>query len=191
MNTTLKHKLLAAALAVGGLLSAHAASAAVVTLTPSSVATTTGNPVSVDIRVTDLFSSQLGGFDLNIAFNPALLNPTGVTFGPLLGDPGLFEAFTGFSFTTPGIVNFAEVSLLDAAALDALQPTSFSIATLSFDAIGTGFNQFALLDTSTLADASGNPLAIPEPGSMLLLGLGIVGLLTTRKRNVSARISHA
>ncbi len=190
MNTSLKGNLLSAVLAVGGLLCAQAASAAII-LTPSFTTTTTGTPVSVDVRVTDLGASQLGGFDIDVAYNSALLTPTGVTFGPFLGDPLLFEAFTDFSFATPGVVDFSEVSLLSAAELDALQSGSFSIATLSFDAIGSGPASFTVLATSTLADASGNPLAIPEPASMLLFGLGFAGLITARRKTCDARIRHA
>lgn len=185
MNQSSKRNLFAAALAVGGVLCAQAASAAVL-LTPSFTNTTAGNPVSVDVRVTDLGGNQLGGFDIDVAYNPALLTPTNVTFGPFLGDPALFEAFTDFSFATPGVVDFSELSLLSAAELSALQTGSFSIATLSFDAIGSGAASFSVLATSTLVDASGNPLAIPEPGSMLLLGLGFAGLLTVRKRNAGS-----
>jgi len=191
MKTSLKHNLLSAALAVGGLLAAHAASAALV-LAPSFTNTTAGNSYSVDVRVTDLGSNQVGSFDIDVAYNAALLTPTGVTFGPFLGDPNLFEALTDFSFATAGVVDFGESSFLTPAELDALQSESFLLATLSFDAIGTGVASFAVLSTSTLGDASGNPLAIPEPGSLLLLGLGFAGLIASRRKNGgSARVSFA
>ena len=187
----LKRNLCSAVLAVGGLLGAHAASAALV-LTPSFTNASAGTPLSVDVRVTDLGSNPLAAFDIDVAYDPALLTPTGVTFGPFLGDPGLGEALTAFSFATAGVVDFAENSFLTSAELDALQSSSFSIATLSFDAIGSGAVSFSVLGTSELIDAAGNPLAIPEPGSMLLLGLGFAGLLTVRKKkSSSARVSFA
>lgn len=96
-QTTLRGNVFTALVALGGLLAAHTAAAPLITLQPSFTNTTVGHPVSVNISVSGLGSGvQLGGFDLDIGYNPALLTPTGVTFGSRLGNPALFEALTFF-----------------------------------------------------------------------------------------------
>lgn len=132
--------------------------------------------LAVDIVISGLKAGgppSLGAFDLDVSFDPAVLSPTDVTFGPFLGDPGLFEALTDFNFF-PGVVDLAEVSLLSPADLDALQPASFSLAALTFDRIGVGDDRLAFSQV-TLDDAFGNK--IPEPSSLALFSIGAIGLL--------------
>jgi len=136
----------------------------------------------------------VGAFDLSVSFNPAVLSATGVTFGSLLGDPLLFEALTG-SLIFSGSVDFFEVSLLTPAELDALQTVSFTLATLSFNAVGLGTTGLSFVPGVAgfaVSDGFGDPLSItandgsvdvvaPEPGTLLLLGAGL-GVLAIRAR---------
>jgi hypothetical protein len=85
---------------------------------------------------------SLGAFDLDVSFDPSVLLPLDVAFGPFLGDPSLLEALTDFNFF-PGLVDLAEVSLLLPEELDALQRASFPLATLVFDRIGVGEERLA------------------------------------------------
>jgi hypothetical protein len=151
-------------------------------LVPSSATVTTGNTVNVNVSISGLSNPpSVGAFDLDVGFNPAILSPTAVTFGPFLGDPLLFEALTGFDFGTPGIVEFAEVSLLSPSELDALQSPSFSLATLSFRATSNGTSPFMFVGNQRVDDAFGNKLRIPEPATAFLLGLGLIALLIIRR----------
>ena len=160
-----------------GLLWATPALAISVDLVPSSVTVMAGDSLSVGVVISGLVAGgppSVGAFDLTVSFNPAILSPTGVAFGLFLRNPGLLQALTGFNFLS-GLVEFAEVSLLSPAALDALQPASFTLATLSFTALASGTTTLAFSQI-TVDDAFGNKLAIPEPGTLLLLGSGLAGL---------------
>ena len=154
--------------------------AATIALTPDVVTVTPGETIDVAAIISGLGNGvppSVGAFDLDVSFNPSLLTPTDVTFGPFLGNESLLEAITGFSFATPGIVEFAEVSLLPTTDLDALQPDSFQLATLSF--VGVGHGTTALLFSRIrVDDAFGDKIptsaAVPEPASFALVGIGLL-----------------
>jgi len=182
-----------AALICGTCLAPNSAMAGLVTLTPASVSASSGEPVIVNIQVSDLGAGNvLGAFDLNVSYNPALFLLGSVVFGKSLGDPLLFEALTTFS-VAPGVINLAEVSLLSPAQLDAAQGDTFSIAMLTFAGIAPGTATFSLLDTSRLIDGFGVPLtlstptAVPEPGSLFLVVLALAAMT----RPFRSRVKHA
>jgi hypothetical protein len=187
---------LSALMGILGLLWASPTLAITVDFVPSTQSVGVGQPVAVDVVISGLTAGappSVGAFDLDVSFNAGILSPTGVTFGPFLGDPALLEALTSVA-VTPGLVDFAEVSLLLPAELDALQPASFSLATLSFDALMAGtspltFSQVAIADafgaTLTASVSSGSiNVVVPEPGTLLLLGAAITGLMLVRRRSV-------
>src|SRR5262249_5660910 len=142
---------------------------------------------------------SLGAFDLDVSFDPSVLSPVGVPFGPCRGDPGLLEAEAG-STLLPGVVDFFAVSLLAAADLDALQPASFTLATLSFGATGLGSSALTFAEV-IMGDAFAAPLsvvpgsgsvtvvprAVPEPTTWALLGSGLAGLAWWRRRQDTGR----
>jgi len=145
----------------------------------------TGQSVVVDLVISGLARPpSVGAFDLDVSFDPSILTPVDVVFGPFLGDPLLFEAITGFSFP-PGIVDLAEVSLLLPSELDSLQPSSFSLATLYFTASGDGISPLVLSEV-IVDDAFGDKLevvagtgaveVVPEPSTAWLLGSGLAAL---------------
>jgi hypothetical protein len=174
--------------AIIALLNAAPAHAIVLDLVPPSPTVTIGNTVDVDVVISGLANPpSVGAFDLNVGYNPAIVSPTMVTFGPFLGNPLLFEALTAFDLATLGIVNFAEVSLLSPSDLDSLQRSSFSLATLSFLAIGTAASPFVFVGDLRVDDAFGNKLLVPEPPSGLLLILALGALLATSRFRVRCR----
>jgi hypothetical protein len=178
-----------------GVLYVQPSGAVLLSFVPSSATVTTGGTVNVDVRLSGLGNHSppsVGSFDLFVGFNPTILSPTAVTFGPFLGDPLFFESLTSFDPSTTGIVEFAEVSLLLPSQLDALQPSSFSLATLSFSAIGNGTSPFILVGTQRVDDAFGDRLAIPESATALLFGLGLVALLILRSpmRKIRDRLTR-
>lgn len=161
---------------------------AVLSTTVSTPAATTGQLFSMDVIVSGLSAGQtVGGFDLDLLFDAGLLNPIEVTFGDALGVVDA-DQFTS-TVTSPGRIDFAAVSLLNEAALQALQTDSFALAHFVFQAIGPGTATFSF-DTAPpgllLSDQSGNAItlagisgativlsaptgSVPEPGSLSLL----------------------
>jgi hypothetical protein len=72
--------------------------------------------------------------------------------------------------------------VLSPGDLDALQPASFTLTTLSFTTLGVGispltFSQAQVLDAFaaplSLTMGSGSTAAVPEPGTLALLGSGL------------------
>jgi hypothetical protein len=159
---------------------------------PASI-TTAGQPVMVEVVISglgDFTPPSVGAFDLDVSFDPALLSPTDVTFGPFLGDPAFLEALTDFQFF-PGVVDLAEVSLLLTVELDALQPESFTLATLTFNPLGVGTSPLIFFQVIVddpfggkldIVPGEGSVTITPEPSTLLLLGSGVMGLALWRRR---------
>jgi hypothetical protein len=159
---------------------------------------------------------SLGAFDIDFQFDSTRLILDAVLFGPLLGSPdnlrygntsgtltpiefGAGEAITGASLLTGG-VNLFEVSLLDVASLDALQPSRVPVLVLFFDGIGEilNVNPDTLgfgLSVNALSDAFGNELVVdsigfipvPAPSTLSLLAIGLLGLIWTVRRRPHRR----
>lgn len=165
-------------------------------LNPSTTSVTTGSSVNVDVTISGLgLPPEVGSFDIFVLYNPALVTPTGITFGTGLGDPLLFEALTASSlpFTT-GIAEGAEVSLLPTSTLDAIQSPGFSLFTMNFTGIGSGTASFQYFG-GPVDDGNGNLIfgtksVIPEPGSLVMLGTGVGVLILSgrlHRRAIGAR----
>lgn len=164
----------------------------------SSSSATVGDTVTLSAVIGglgDLTSPSLGAFDFNLNFDSTLVELTAspITFTTLLGDEGVGESLTGSTLST-GSVNLFALSFLTASGLAALQPSSFTLATLSFRALATGVNPFTF-SSVVLGDGVGDPLSatlgssaltinsitppptgVPEPASVLLFGIGILVL---------------
>jgi len=151
---------------------------------PSTPDASSGSPLSVDVVISGLgLPPEIGSFDVFVGFNPLLLEPLDITFGPFLGDPFLFQALTATDLTAgPGIVEGAEVSLLPTSILDFLQAPSFTLFTVDFMGIGNGPVSFQYLggpvDDGNGILIFGTKTIVPEAGSSLLVGaaFGLLGL---------------
>ncbi len=178
------------------------ASAASLSLQPGTQVITPGIAFSVDLRVSGVGSpgpGSIGGFDLEISFDPGVLTLQSYALGGLLGDLGQFEAFD-YSLVQSGKIQLTEVSLLPTATLDALQPTSFKLATMNFVAatatppggssvsitklwvLGLATGQGLPVDEVSLSNAT--IAAVPEPSTyaLMLAGLALLGATARRRR---------
>jgi len=118
------------------------AGAVTLSLSPSSLTIPVNTDYSVDLVVSDLDvpgGEVVGGFDVDISFDPTQASFLGYTLGTSLGDEGFFEALD-FSLGDlgGGLIDLAEVSLLSTAELLPIQTESFTLATLDFHCLGCG-----------------------------------------------------
>lgn len=205
----MKTSLAAACLVTASIFAAiPSAQALTISVVPSSGTIAVGGNVNADVVVFGL-GTTLGAFDVNIGFNSVFLSLSNIVFGAGLGNEALGEAITASVASTPGTVNLFEVSLLESSAatcifclapyLDTLQSSSFVLATLSFTGLAQGTSTLTT-NINALSDGAGNDLsggailqagsvtvgtqtvAVPEPGSLALFGLGLLGLVCSRRK---------
>ena len=161
---------------------------------PQAQEVTDGTSFNVDIAISGLGDTQspsLSTYDLDLAFDTSVLSFSSVVFGNQLDVFGLGDV-TAVDSSVSGLVNLYELSLDLPSDLDASQLPAFTLATLTFDAVGTGVSALSITKTilgdsigdpltATVQDASvivtSKPVGVPEPGTLLLFVLGLVGLV--------------
>jgi outer membrane autotransporter protein len=128
---------------------------------PSSANLNTGDSFSVDLRISDIDNNTaIGDYDLNINFESSVLSitPDDVVFGNQL-QLGVDNSMLQGVNIGNGQLNISEVSLVDAADLNAMQSDEFTVATLNFTADAPGVTQIEI-DASNivLGNQAGTPV---------------------------------
>lgn len=190
-------------------------------LSPATTTTNVGSTFSVNVIVSGLSATApalaLTDFDLDIAYNPALLHASGVGFGTGLGSPP--DVF-GSDLSTAGVVDLFAVSFANYAGLRAAQGDTFTLATLSFLALAPGtdslaFEQNAGFIVDLINADNQNPVnaadagqcqrlscidvggarvvirpstTVPEPGSLPLIAVAAMTCLALRRRTSRASV---
>jgi hypothetical protein len=181
-------------------VAAASANAATISIDPSSQSTTVGSTVSATVRIADLTTGtapSLGGYDLNLSFDSAVLSFSGLTYGSgldVLGLGSIRVSDTGSAAL--GLLNVVEISLDEESDLNALQTDAFGLFTVTFQALAAGTSGLSL-QVNSLADAAGLGLnaatangsigvaPVPLPAAAWLLFSGLAGLA-----GISRRRSH-
>lgn len=194
------------------LISISPVGAVTLSLQPSSQIAAPTDIVTLDLVIDglgDFAPDSLGDFDINIAYDPSTLSFQSFNLGSFLGDIGLGEATDFSSGDLGGIINVAEVSLLEPDAstctfcippfLDDIQPSSFSLATFQFmvAVLAPGDSTTVSIDTVfALGDGFGLPLvldatsdavitAVPIPPAVWLFGSGLLGLIAIARKKAA------
>ncbi|MFH1147685.1 MAG: cohesin domain-containing protein [Pseudomonadota bacterium] len=150
-----------------------------------------GEAFTVDLSISGLGhynAPSLSVFDLDVCFDPSVLLFSSAEFGPFLGDISQYEALActlrpsdvrpDGSRIPQGVVNLFELSLLDPAELNELQPGEFNLAVLNFLALGEGdTGSLRVAHVSSLGDDEGGDLTpVPLPAAVIQFAGGLTGL---------------
>jgi hypothetical protein len=115
-------------------------------LNPTTTNTNVGSIFTVDLVISGLNGQSpalaLTDFDLDISYNALLLQALAVSFGTGLGNPA--DIF-GSDLSSPGIADLFAISFADYATLRGLQGDSFTLATLTFQALAQGTDSLAFV----------------------------------------------
>lgn len=129
-----------------------------------------GQVATVNIVAIGLEGELISAFDLEVHYDPAILELAGVTFGPGLSS-GTASSLQD-SASTPGAIDLAEVSLLADAELEAMQQAGhLLLVTLSFTAIrkGTSPLTFVFDQASDVKGAEAQLLILEARGDHVLV----------------------
>jgi hypothetical protein len=186
--------------AVWALGIASRAAAISISQQPSTQNIGVGGNAAVNIMVSglgNLASPSVGAFDFHLSYDQTIVSASSVTFGTFL-DLGAFGSIRSSDLSIPGSIQLDEVSLESAGALNAAQPDSFTLATLSFVGIAPGISPISFT-SATLFDETGVGLAnvavaggsitvtgttaVPDSASTgQLLVLGLLGVAVLHRR---------
>lgn len=206
VNRTLR-LLAVSAVALGTLLSTAPAQAITVSVSPATQTIGVGGGASIDIIVSGL-TDPVGGFSLTLAFNDTIVSGDSFTNDPD-GKMGALplDLSGGFSGGSLDLFFVADATETE-ASLGASEGASFRLATVKFTGLADGLSPLTLSNvvlsnwdgTATLegvesvngsicveaeVGAGCAQAPVPEPGTLALFSLGMLGMGLARRRRSS------
>jgi hypothetical protein len=198
----LKHLFSAAAVAVAVVgLAGQAEAAAIISVTPTPVIVEVGDTFSIDVMIDA--DDPVGGFDLDLTFDSAILTPMSLSIVEAkdnqFGSPFFLLTFVAPDLYTASIVGDPIGANLLTNPFQAVRAT-FQAAALGVSAISLPFVNLSdelgadLLDQQvsgglvcvvadkTAFDPADCALPVPEPGLMALLATGLATAAVRRRR---------
>jgi hypothetical protein len=170
----MRQHFLAMILALGVCAAATASADPVISVGSSTVSA--GGVTTVNLDITGLQPGVgLGAFDIDVGFNPTILSFASAMFGnlPTQGDLLDTQGFGSITAVTPSgnSVNLVELSFDDPSALVAAQPSGFTLATLTFNALSAGVSSL-MLSVNSLSDAFANSVSASAGGGSISVSGG-------------------
>jgi len=173
------------ALGIGLLPMASAFAVPIFAVASSTNLITSGGTIKVDVVAQSVVDLYDYGFDLN--FDPTKFQFVSVSEGPFLATAGP-TYFYGGDLSTGSLQWVMDMLFGPGPGASG----SGVLASFEFLALDTGVAEFSLANV-LVQDAPGNlidvglqstDVTVPEPGTLCLLGLGLAGLVSARKRKM-------
>jgi hypothetical protein len=157
---------------------------AVVSLDPTEIVSDGKQTISVAVNISGLGPAPaISGFHVEIGFDSSVVKFQTVSYGVNLGDLLTVQAFHFEDTSSAGKVGLFEISGLDTASLP-LQPSSFTLATLTFERLSAGTSPLSLRYDIATGDGISlldNITPVPEPLAFSLAGVGLLFLSVCRR----------
>ncbi len=185
-----------------GLMTALTGPAGAVTLSlsPSDLTIPVSTNFSINLILSDLDvqgRDEVGGFDVDVLYDPSQIQFLTWNLGAQLGDVGLSEAWDlSWGDMGGGVIDVAELSFLAATDLQTLQTSSsFVLATLDFYCLAYGDSTIEIDSNDVwlgVTNRAGTPLPVtvsggvtvsqvPAPAPLLLIAAATAALGLTRR----------